>query len=115
MGRFNAPRSLAPAPALLGVAIAVLAVLDMVKRHVVLLAVAAAMILMYAAMTGPALARKAKVAERERQAVERVRALRDEAKLMDLQVQALEAEDPILIERAVRARFQQGGESPVVK
>lgn len=83
---------------------------DLLRRNGVLLLIALAMAAMYLQVSRPAAARARELRALERRQIEEVARLRDEARRMELQLEALRLQDPVLLERAVRGRFARSGD-----
>ncbi len=81
---------------------------SVLKRNISLLVILAASLYVFLTMTVPALERERTLAELERHKAAEVQRLRREAARMQAQVRAIEQNDPAMLERAVRARFQYG-------
>lgn len=82
---------------------------DLVRRNLVLLALLGATLLVFFAMTLPAMARNRELARLERQRVaERIR-MQEQADRLAVELEALQSGDPAMLERVVRQRFRSGG------
>ncbi|MBI4879500.1 MAG: hypothetical protein HY812_07570 [Planctomycetes bacterium] len=79
-----------------------------VKRNLFLVVVLAAVLLVFFTMTRPAKERNRRLTELEGAALSELARLRDEAERVRQQVEAIEQDDPALLERVVRARLQHG-------